>query len=197
MSRTISLVLSLATSVLMLSSPHIASAQNDSDWRLRNSVTVQGGAFVYDLGGDSAYPLVTAALGRSLSRFVEIEGLLSYARLTTKVVSLAPTVRSYDARTPFLAADAAANLLLPLGRFVPYVGISAGVFRRNATRDESNAVYLDARKGTSMGAAVGARWLFTPRVGLRGEFRYRQDSHDGSDYRANDMVESIGLMYRF
>jgi hypothetical protein len=191
------LVFSLLAALVTLVSPRVSLAQNENDSPLRNSITLLGGGLIYDPGGDGMYPFVSAGVGRALSRFVEVEGVATYARLTTKLYSFAPTFTSYDARTPFLAADAAANFLLPLGPFVPYVGVSAGVFRRNATYDTSNTVQVSAVKGTSLGAAVGARWLFTPRVGLRGEFHYRQDSHEGWSSRANDIEQSLGLMYRF
>ena len=192
------LVSSLAISWLALvASPRASRAQDGNDLQLRNSVTVLGGAFMYDMASDAYLPFVSGSLGRSLSRFVELEGTLSYARLTTTLYSLTPTITSYNVRTPFLAADARANLTLPLGRFVPYVGASVGAFRRNAIHDSSNGIYGPAVSGSSLGAAVGARLLLTPRVGLRGEFHYRQDSHNGFTSPANDVAESLGLMYRF
>ena len=113
------LVSSLAISWLALvASPRASRAQDGNDLQLRNSVTVLGGAFMYDMASDAYLPFVSGSLGRSLSRFVELEGTLSYARLTTTLYSLTPTITSYNVRTPFLAADARANLMLPLGRFV-------------------------------------------------------------------------------
>jgi hypothetical protein len=187
----------VAASFAIAVTPRVSLAQYENDSPFRNSISVLGGGLIYDRGGDGMYPFISANLGRSMSRFVEVEGVLTYARLTTKLYTLAPTVRSYDARTPFLAADAAANFLLPLGPFVPYVGLSAGVFRRNATYDTSNTVQIPVVRGTSLGAAVGARWLFTPRVGLRGELHYRGDRYQGSTDRSHDIEQSLGLMYRF
>jgi hypothetical protein len=192
------LVLSLVASTLAIAAtPRVSLAQYQTASPFRNSITVLGGGLIYDPGGDGMYPFVSAGIGHELSRFVELEGVLTYARLTTKFYSLAPTITTYNARTPFLAADAAANFLLPLGPFVPYVGISAGVFRRGSTYDTSNTVQIPAVKGTSLGAAVGARWLFTPRLGLRGELHYRGDSHEGNSHRSNDIAQSLGLIYHF
>jgi hypothetical protein len=187
---------SLAISVFgFVASSRASLAQGVDDSRLRNTVTVLGGALLYAYG-DSRSPFISAGIGRSLSRFVELEGTASYARLTTTFYSFTPTITSYDVRTPFLAADVGTNFMLPLGPFVPYVGLSVGAFRRNAINDASG-VSSPSVSGTSLGGAVGARFLFGRRMGVRGELRYRQDSHQGFNSPANDVVESFGLIYRF
>jgi hypothetical protein len=184
------------TSLVAVSAiPRASLAQADGS-RLLNSVTVTGGAFAYDYG-DNYSPFASVSFGRSLNRYVELEGTAGYARLTTRLYQLAPTVTSYDVGTGFLTADVGANFMLPLGPFVPYLGISAGAFRRNQLRDNSNGINQAAVNGTSRGAAIGARLLFGQRMGLRAEFHYREDSHNGSDTPANDVVQSLGLIYRF
>lgn len=179
----------------LVASSRASLAQGVDDSGFRNTVTVLGGALMYDYGA-SYSPLVSVGIGRSLSRFVELEGTASYARLTTTFYSLTPTVTSYNVRTPFLAADVGTNFMLPLGPFVPYVGLSVGAFRRNAT-DDASGVRSPSISGTSLGGAVGARFLFGQHMGVRGELRYRQDRHEGFNRPANDFVESIGLIYRF
>jgi opacity protein-like surface antigen len=182
----------IASVVAVSAIARVCVAQGD----LLNSLTVTGGAFAYDYG-DHYSPFASVSFGRSLNRYVELEGTAGYARLTTRLYQLAPTVTSYDVGSAFLTADVGLNLMLPLGPFVPYVGMSTGAFRRNQLRDNSNGIYAGAVNGNSRGVAIGARLLFGERLGLRGEFRYREDSHNGSDTPANDFVQSVGLIYRF
>lgn len=157
------------------------------------SVSAMAGQFIYDSGGDKAYPHASIRLDRQLARFAEAEVSVGYSRLTTKLYSIGETIQTYDAHTPFAAVDLSLHGMVPIGRFTPYVGVSAGRLRRW----EAKETYGLALYGSSVGLAGGLKVSITRKLGLRGEFRYRSDRQNGFEHRANDAEQSGGLIYRF
>lgn len=158
----------------------------------KTSISLMAGQFIYNRGGGDKYPYASARFERSVSRFFAGELSLGYSRLNTKLYSLTPTIQSYDAHTPFFAADVALHAILPLGRFAPYAGVSAGLFRRQGSTVYDNL----ALNGSSVGGLVGGRLLLNQRFGLRGEFRIRGDNHDGATALSSDAEQSFGMFYR-
>ena len=165
-----------------------AKAQQTND--SRNSVSVLAGQFLYS---DGPFPYASVRGARQLSRFFEAELGLGYSPLSTILYSFGETIRTYEVHTPFMTADAALHATLPIKRFSPYVGVSAGLLRRGASRAFSGL----ALNGSSLGLPVGARLMITKNLGLRGEFRYRSDRRNGFSHRADDAEQSLGLVYRF
>lgn len=158
----------------------------------KTSISLMGGQFIYDRGDDKPHPYVTARLGRSLSRFFEGELSVGYSRINSTLYSFAPTFQSYNAHTSFFAADVAIHAMLPLGRFAPYAGVSAGLFHRPSSKAYDNLEI----GGSSIGLLAGARIRLNQRFGIRGEFRYRSDMHDGAFNRSADAEQSLGVYYR-
>jgi hypothetical protein len=172
------------------------AAQAQGSNTLQNSVTLFGGAFIDDYGGDALRPFVSAGYERALNRFVELEGRVSYMRTKILLYSFNP-IQSFQASTPFFAADVGANFILPLGRFAPYVGVSTGGFTRRGNFDYAGNHYDVRQSGPSLGGAIGARLLLGQRFGIRAEFHYRGDQPRGADNPANNVEQSLGLIYRF
>jgi hypothetical protein len=170
-----------------------AAAQGQANSSGQNAVSVLAGQFIYDYGGDQPYPYISVRAGRTFNRFTDAEVGVGYSRLSTKLYSIGETIQTYDAHTPFVSIDAAVHAILPLGRFSPYVGISAGFLHRG----ESKEFYGLSLNGSSIGFPVGARLMISRHVGIRGEFRYRSDRHDGFSHRGNDAEQSLGIVYRF
>lgn len=159
----------------------------------KNELSVLVGQFIYDPGGDSAYPFAGVRLQRRFAKYAEGELGLGYARISTRLYSLAPNITSYSVRTPLVSSDLALHLLVPIRSFVPYVGVSAGLFRRSRSAAYDNL----QSNGSSLGLIGGAKLFVSRRFGLRAEFRYRSDKHDFSTTRSVDAEQSAGLTYRF
>jgi hypothetical protein len=155
----------------------------------QNSLTFLGGAFAF-ASGNGWVPYGSMRLGRELSRYVNAEVGVGYARTTTRFYSLVPVIQSFEARTPFAAVDAAIQAQLPIGAFVPYVGGSVGWFKVRA-----DPLFGGGENGPSTGAMGGLKVLLSQRMGIRGELRYRADQR--SAFRARDFEESAGFLYRF
>lgn len=158
----------------------------------RTSIALFAGTFHYNRG-DGLTPYVSLRTGHQLTRYLEGEVGLGYSRVATRLYSFTPTIQTYKAHAGLVVADIALNASLPLGRFAPYVGISAGVFRRG----ESRGWALTSVKGTSLGGAAGMKVLLSERIGIRGELRLRGDRHEGSTNWSPDAEQVGGLFYRF
>ena len=158
----------------------------------RPSVSLMAGQFMYGLGGTTRYPYASARIGRDISQFFAGELSVGYSRVSTTLYSFTPSIQAYTAHTPFLTADGAGHAILPNRRLAPYIGVSAGVFRRL----DSDAYDGLALNGTSVGVLAGAKWRVGKRLGLRAEFRVRSDRHSGLETPAIDAEQSFGIFYR-
>jgi hypothetical protein len=159
---------------------------------LRNSISVMGGAFTYEQGGPEHYPYATLRLGRDLSRFFAGELGFGYADVNT--TRFTPTSQEFSFRTPVVMGDLALHAMLPLRAFVPYVGVSAGLFHRFDSR--SGITPGEDTQGTSIGVLAGSKLHLGDLFGLRGELRIRGDKHSGRSMVA-DAEYSFGMVFRF
>lgn len=190
--RRVRIWIQLASAIVALASAaRHGGAQQPKEYR--NSLSVLVGQFIYDYGSDEPYPHASVRATRSLNRFFEAELAFGYSRLSTSLVSIGETIRSYDAHTQLTSADIGIHAAFPLGRFSPYMGVSAGLFRRWSSDDYDGL----AQNGSSLGASLGARFMMTQRLGVRGEFHYRSDRHNGLEHRGRDAEQIAGLEYRF
>jgi len=178
-----------------------SAASNDPVVELRSTdertvsytVSLLAGQFIYNRGGDQPYPYASLRVSRGITRFLEAELGVGYSRLATELYRFGATIETYQAYAPFMLADVALNAKLPLGRFIPYLGVSGGLFRVGESREYDGF----SGNGSSIGGAAGAKFMFGQRIGMRGEFRIRGDKHDGSTNRSIDAEQVIGVLYHF
>jgi hypothetical protein len=166
-----------------------------ADAQLRNSVSVLGGAFTDDNVGPDPHAYMTVRLGRDFSRFFGGELGFGYAAVSMREFGPAPTFEESRFRAPIVTADLAIHAMLPIRAFVPYVGVSGGVFRRFDSRNGINPG-VEA-SGMSVGVLAGSKLHLGDLFGLRGEFRVRGDKYPGSRVLSPAAEYSLGMIFRF
>jgi hypothetical protein len=146
----------LLAALLAVSVPAASRAQSVES---RPSVSLNAGAFQFDLSGTGTAPMLALRGDMPLSRHFLAEGSISAARPTQQFGA-----------TTFIAPEAQVQAQLPLagGRVAPYLGAGAGL-----AIDVRNKGYIGDRSILTVSGATGLRYWLTDQLGLRGELRVR------------------------
>jgi hypothetical protein len=153
------------------------------------TLTVSGGAYIYDYLSDNSFPFGALRVARDFGRFFVVEGSAQVARLSS-VMRTAPDAATFSSRTfPQTTFDGTVQLQVPVWVFAPYAGIGAGYYHLSGVRT------VASENGLSRVGLVGIRVAVAPRVLLRGELRGRSDQHVNG--KANDFEFSGGIGVRF
>lgn len=168
--RLVAAALVAATNLSMPSGARCQSGQPDRRAG-KTLVAVAGGMFVDDLN-ENGGPVAAAGmrLGRELNRFVVAEMTASFIPASLWLISTSGAIRSVA--TPFVTGDVGMQLQLPLGVLLPYVGATAGGFRRAGSAVTSPDV------GWTLAGVGGARLRLGSRIFLQGEMKLRRDVYD-------------------
>lgn len=182
-------------SVAAFATPPAQGQQSSGSAALREAwtVTVAAGAFTYELADDNDFFLLAFRADRPLSQWVRFEVETSYSRPEVQTDSEGRFVPA-----PLLPAEHA-NLFTftvgfqakyALGPVEPYAGIAAGLFARYD--DDS-----DGRRfqNSTVSFPFGVRVWLTDHLGIRGDFRFREDSHEV--FTRSDREATAGVFWTF
>ena len=170
-----------------------AVLQGQSSGPLRESWTVglAGGVFNYETSDDQGFPIIAVRADRPMSKWVRFEVGTSYARpeiQTNAQQMFDPTLPAEH--TNLFTVTVGLQLRLTVGPLEPYGGVSAGFFGRY---DGDSA---GRRFGRSTFAfPFGIRLWATDHIGVRGEYRFDEDSHEV--LRRSDSEMTAGVFWTF
>ncbi len=169
------------------------SAQDDSVGPLAEGWTVSamGGRFSYEPSGDANFPSFGVRADSPISEYARFEVETWYSR---------PDVQQdenflYDPSLPTESANlfgftVGVQLRYPLGPFEPYGGGSGGLFAR--VDDDSGGQRFS--RNTFM-FPFGFRLWVSDQFGIRAEYRFREDTHQGLTVSDNEI--SGGVFWTF
>ena len=193
MTRTQALWIIALISVAAFAPPPAQGQQSSGSAALRESwtVTVAAGAFSYELADDNDFFLLAFRADRPISPWVRLEAETSYSR---------PEVQTdIEGRfAPMLPAEHANlftftlgfQLKYALGPVEPYAGIAAGLFARYD--DDSDGRRFQS---STVSFPLGVRVWLTDHLGVRGDFRFREDSHQVQNI--SDSERTVGVFWTF
>ena len=180
-----------AAAILLFGSP--LSAQTSDPGPLSESwtISVVGGILSYEPSDDESFPIFSVRADHSMSEYIRLEIETSYSRpdvqqdegfvfdpsLPTKSANLFTLTAGFQARHT-------------MGRVEPYGGISAGLFAR--VDDDSEGRRFSRN---TFSFPFGLRIWITDHLGIRGEYRFREDNHEVVTYSNNETT--VGLFWTF
>lgn len=180
-----------AAATLLIGSP--LSAQTPDAGPLSESwtISVVGEVLSYEPSDDESFPIFSVRADHSLSEYVRLEVETSLSR---------PDVQQdeqffYDPSLPTKSANlftltAGFQARYTMGRVEPYGGISAGLFAR--VDDDSEGQRFSRN---TFSFPFGLRIWVTDHLGIRGEYRFREDNHQVVTYSNNETT--VGLFWTF
>ena len=144
---TLRSALALAT-VLAAGLPMAAQAQSAAFESMRPAVSVNAGAFQFDLSGTGTAPMIAGRAELPLNRYLLAEGGLSVAR----------PEQQFGGTTTFFVPEAQIQAQLPLadGRVAPYLGLGAGY-----AIDRRTSAFGGTRSDPTFSGATGVRYWVT------------------------------------
>ena len=180
----------VATAIVVFGVPLRAQEAESPALRENWTISVVGGVLMYELSNDESFPLFSVRADNVLNDWVRFELETSYSR---------PDVQqdedlNYD---PSLPTESANLLTLtvgfqaryPLGRVEPYAGFSAGLFARYDDDSEGERFSKN-----TFHIPLGLRVWVSDHLGIRGEYRFREDNH-GISISSTEMT--FGLLWTF
>ncbi len=180
-------------SVAAFAPPPAQGQQSSGSAALREAwtVTVAAGAFSYELADDNEFFLLALRADRPISRWVRFEAETSYSRpeVQTDIEGrFAPLISAEHASLFTLTVGFQAKYAL--GPVEPYAGIAAGLFARYD--DDSDGRRFQR---STFSFPFGVRVWLTDHVGIRGDFRFREDSHEV--FTHSDSERTVGVFWTF
>jgi opacity protein-like surface antigen len=181
-------VAGLATAVALLCGSSL-SAQASEPASLRDSwsVTVTGGVLNYELSDNEAFPAFSLRADTPISDYARVEVEAWYSR---------PDVQQdenflYDPSLPVESANlfsfiVGIQLRYTLGSLEPYAGASGGVFARYDYDSEGQRFSRN-----TFSFPLGVRVWVTDNLGIRGEYRFRQDNHEAFTYSSTEITGGV------
>ena len=180
-------LISCAVGLLMAVSPAVLQGQVAGPLSESWTVGLAGGVFRYEPSGDQGFPIFVVRADRPSSKWVRLEVGTSYTQ---------PEVQTNDGgmfdpalpveRTNLFTVTVGLQLRLTLGRLEPYGGASAGFFGRYDSDPAGR------RFGHSTFAfPFGIRLWATDHIGVRGEYRFDQDNHQGVTRSDSEMTAGV------
>jgi hypothetical protein len=171
--------LALAT-VLATGLPVAAQAQSAALESMRPAVSVNAGAFQFDLSGTGTAPMIAGRAELPVNRYFIAEAGLLAAR----------PEQQFGAKSTFLAPELQLQLQAPLadGRIAPYLGAGAGL-----AMDLRNSRYGGNQTDPTISGATGVRYWLTDALGLRAELRVRGI---GSGFAGSAAEWTLGTSWR-
>ena len=179
--------MSVVTGLLIALFPSVLQGQTSGPVAESWSMGVAGGVFNYEPSADQGFPIVAVRIDRPISEWVRFEVGASYVR---------PEVQTDPSGSfnPALPAEHA-NLFTftlgfqarwTLGPLEPYAGASGGFFARYDS-DSAGRRF----SASTFAFPFGVRLWATDHIGVRGEFRFNQDSHQVMTRSDSEMTAGV------
>jgi hypothetical protein len=197
-------VRSLAVVALLLA-PTVAHAQRGKyryhserccDAMPGRQLSLAVGILSYDLDNiegatesDQNYPMAALRAEWRLSKHVRSE--LGFAYALAEMEGVTAEGDPQDVYSSLMAATVGVQAELPMSVLRPYIGIAAGFFGR-FDDEEGGERFVRVTHAVP----VGLRIPISPRLGLRGELRFRLDQHEGG-VTAENVEKTVGLSVAF
>ena len=180
-------LISCAVGLLMTVSPIVLQGQASGPTRQSWTVGLAAGVFYYEPSGGEGFPIIALRADQPVSEWVRLEVSTTYTRpevQTNPGGMFDPTLPVE--RTNLFTVTLGFQLRLTLGRVEPYAGASAGFFGR----------YDSDPAGRRFGHSTfqfpfGVRLWATDHIGVRGEYRFDQDNHQGITHSDNEMTAGV------
>jgi hypothetical protein len=171
--------LALAT-LLAAGLPVAARSQSAAFESARPVVSVNAGAFQFDLSGTGTAPMIAGRAELPINRYFLAEGGLLVAR----------PEQQFGAKSTFLAPEVQLQAQAPLadGRIAPYLGMGVGL-----AMDLRNSRFGGNRTDPTVSGATGVRYWLTEALGLRAELRVRGV---GSGFAGSAAEWTLGTSWR-
>lgn len=145
----------------------------------RPAISVSAGASQFDLSGTGVAPIIAVRADMPLGRIVLVEGGVGFTRPD----------QQFGSRTTLVVPEVQLQAQLPLGSFMPYLGVGGGIAMDFRPDDVGGT-----RSDVTASASGGVRWWITPRIGARGELRVRGI---GEGFSGSAAEWTGGLAWRF
>lgn len=178
---------SCAVGILIAVSPAVLQAQTSGPTRESWTVGLAAGVFNYELSGDQGSPIIAARADRPLSKWARIEASTTYTRpeIRTNAQGMFDPDLSAE-RVKLVTVTLGVQFRYTLGRLEPYVGISAGFFGRYDEGPSAGSI-----TSSTLQFPLGIRFWATDNIGVRGEYRFDQDSHQFVTYSDHEITAGV------
>ena len=181
--------MSVAIGLLIVTSPAVLKGQGAGPLSSSWTVGLAGGVFRYEPSLSNSFPMIAVRLDRPISKWARFELSSTYTR---------PEIQRdagglYDPSLPaehtnLFTVTVGVQARYTVGPLEPYGGISAGFFGRYDTGP------TDRRFGRStIQFPLGIRFWATDHIGVRGEYRWNQDSHEAT--MRSDSETTVGVFW--
>ena len=177
--------------VLLGESPLSGQASDPPALRDSWSVGVTGGSLSYEPSNDENFPTFSVRADTRMADYARVEVEAWYSRPDVQLDDDFVYDPSLPAKIANLfALTVGVQFRHPFGPFEPYAGASAGLFARydsdsDGQRFSRNTFYFP----------VGFRLWVSDHLGVRAEFRFRQDNHELITHSSSEM--SAGVFWTF
>ena len=178
----------VAVGLLCAASPAVVEGQAAGPLSSSWSLGVAGGSFKYEPSADNSFPIIAVRLDRPVSQWVRFEVGTTYTRPEIQADSLMffdPTLPAEY--TNLFTVTVGIQARATLGPVEPYGGFSLGFFGRyDADRSFGRSTFQ---------FPFGVRLWATDHIGVRGEYRWDQDAHEGRT--RSDSEWTAGVFWTF
>ncbi len=173
--------------MVLVVSPLVAQGQQSGSFQRESTLTIAVGSLRYKPSGNERFPMLALHRDQAVSRWARLETSMSFSRPNVQIDSIGryDSTLSTEKATLF-TLTLGAQARWGIGPLEPYAGLALGIFVR---RDDNS----DGRRFSRPAYAfpLGVRVKLTDSLGIRGEIRFRQDSHEVVTHSDREMTVGI------
>ncbi|SVC23485.1 uncharacterized protein METZ01_LOCUS276339 [marine metagenome] len=173
--------------MVLVVSPLVAQGQQSGSFQRESTLTIAVGSLRYKPSGNERFPMLALHRDQAVSRWARLETSMSFSRANVQIDSIGryDSTLSTEKATLF-TLTLGAQARWGIGPLEPYAGLALGIFVR---RDDNS----DGRRFSRPAYAfpLGVRVKLTDSLGIRGEIRFRQDSHEVVTHSDREMTVGI------
>ena len=173
--------------MVLVVSPLVAQGQQSGSFQRESTLTIAVGSLRYKPSGNERFSMLALHRDQAVSRWARLETSMSFSRPDVQVDSIG----RYDSTLPtekatLFTLTLGAQARWGIGPLEPYAGLAFGIFVR---RDGNS----DGRRFSRPAYAFpfGVRVKLTDSLGIRGEIRFREDSHEVVTHSDREMTVGI------
>ena len=173
--------------IVVMMSPIVAQGQQSGSFQRESTLTIAVGSLRYKPSGNERFPMLALHRDQAVSRWARLETSMSFSRANVQIDSIGryDSTLSTEKATLF-TLTLGAQARWGIGPLEPYAGLALGIFVR---RDDNS----DGRRFSRPAYAfpLGVRVKLTDSLGIRGEIRFREDSHEVVTHSDREMTVGI------
>ena len=178
---------SVVVGLLVAASPPVLAGQGSGALSQSWTVSLNGGVFNYEPSRDQGFPIIALRADQAISKWARLEVGTSYTRpeVQTDAQGLFDPALPAE-HTNLFSVTLGIQLRWTLGRLEPYGGLSAGFFGRY---DSDSAGRRFGR--STFQFPFGVRFWATDHIGVRGEYRFDEDSHEAVTRHDSELTAGV------